>query len=368
MIAAVFRAMMLSSLRDRGTLAMLFVLPPLIVVVFVSAFPTSDGTAFHVRLAAFDGVQSGTSGRIMTALVGEGSAIEAITRVSSVERVRDLVRRGTADIGLVLQKSSSSSHEDQEQPLVSLIADPTKLMVVPMITAAVERVIAGGETPPSLAATPGGPVLIERLDAGDGRSATAAYTASGVAILFLLFSAMHGAATLIDERASGTLERVLSGPGGAGPIVLGKFLFLVVQGMLQCGIIFGVAWAAYGVDLAGRPALWAGTTLAAASVSAGLALALAAICRTRQQIESSSTFLILVASAIGGSMAPRFAMPPWLQHLGWLTPNTWVIEAYQDGLWRDQPIEGLLRSWLVLGSVAVLSLVVATVFVGRRAA
>ena len=45
--------------------------------------------------------------------------------------------------------------------------------------------------------------------------------------------------------------------------------------------------------------------------------------------------LVLVMSAVGGSMVPRFLMPPELQGLGWFTPNTWVLEAYSAVFWQQ---------------------------------
>ena len=37
-------------------------------------------------------------------------------------------------------------------------------------------------------------------------------------------------------------------------------------------------------------------------------------------------------------MVPRFFMPGWLQNIGWLTPNTWVLEAYSGVLSRDESL------------------------------
>jgi ABC-2 type transport system permease protein len=45
-----------------------------------------------------------------------------------------------------------------------------------------------------------------------------------------------------------------------------------------------------------------------------------------------STCVVLIISAAGGSVVPRFFLPPWLQEAGWWTPNAWSILAYSSAL------------------------------------
>ncbi|MEM9106844.1 MAG: ABC transporter permease, partial [Pseudomonadota bacterium] len=175
-------------------------------------------------------------------------------------------------------------------------------------------------------------------------------------VMFLLFSAMQGAATLIEERTSGIIDRVAVGPSATDAIVTAKFLFLLFQGVVQVALIFLVAWLGYGVDVPGHIVPWIGTTLLAAAAAAGLALALASACTSRQQANTISSFLVLLASAIGGSMVPRYMMPPWLQDIGWFTPNAWAIEAYQGALWRGEPITALMPSFWPLALLALVGL------------
>ena len=78
-----------------------------------------------------------------------------------------------------------------------------------------------------------------------------------------------------------------------------------------------------------------------------------------------STFVILILAAIGGSMIPRFLMPPWLQQLGWATPHAWVIDAYQGALWRDEGAGELYRAWIVLAAIGAAGLVIAHLFARR---
>ncbi|MDI1365086.1 MAG: ABC transporter permease, partial [bacterium] len=122
---------------------------------------------------------------------------------------------------------------------------------------------------------------------------------------------------------------------------------------------FATAQIVYGVAVVGHLGLWLPTTLATAICAAGLALGLVSICRTREQAQMLSTFVILILAAIGGSMVPRFLMPAWLQTVGWFTPHAWVIDAYQGILWRDATLSGVYKAWGVLTASGVVGLALA---------
>ena len=393
MILAMLRVMAMSLIRDRGALAMAFLLPPTIFVIFAAIFSGTSGDELRLQVALGITEPSALADRLETALRDEPSLRVLSRTAQSRGEVIALVESGQADVGLLLRGDLA---ETQSAPAVVFV-DPGKVMAGAILSGQVQRLI-GLELPdlglsrtaPAIEGLVGvfTPEQSARLDAAiaqlasDGPTnanaepglvetetvgpqgssgATVTYYAGAVAILFLLFSAMQSAATLIEERNSGIVDRVAVGPAGTDVVVVGKFLFLTIQGVVQVALIFAVAVVVYQVDVLNHVGPWVLTTLAAAAAASGLGLAVAAICTTKQQAQTISTFVVLVCSAIGGSMVPRFMMPPWLQDVGWYTPNAWAIEAYHGVLWRGEALADLLPELSWLAGLSLVGLVLAIV-------
>jgi ABC-2 type transport system permease protein len=400
---AVFRTMLLGLVRDRAALAMSFVLPAIFFLIFAAIFSGATGEQLRLKVAMADEVRSGSSMRLLEALRADPALLAAGADDLTADQVRELVRRGTADAGIIVRAGGESleSVGGFGAAPILLVTDPVRGVAAPMLTGQVqkayfnalpdlalgsvvglmedeflelteqqrEEVAAGLEDlrQESVAAAAEGletgwgfQDLVERENVV-GRSAAqnhVAYYAGGVAVLFLLFSAVHGAITLLEEKDSGIVDRLLAGPGSTKVLVNGKFLFLTLQGFVQIAVIFVIAWLVHDVDLPGHLGPWAVTTLVASAAAAGMALALATACRTRRQAQTLANIAILVLSAIGGSMVPRFFMPPLLQDLGWITPNTWAIEAYTSIFWRDEPVSVLLVPWAALIAAALVGLLI----------
>ncbi|MEH0195911.1 ABC transporter permease [Caulobacter sp. CCNWLY153] len=385
MSLAMMRVMALELWRDRAALVMTFLLPPLVFLIFSSVFAGTSGDNLQPKLAVADLARTDASRRVAAALL-KSPDLRAETAPDAAT-VRSRVKSGQVDAGLVIRADPAQPGK----PFL-IVADPSRAVAAPLAQARTQQALAAaapdaalrrsidsvapalGELTPvqsarieaaaeQLRAKPQ-PVkddLFDREDIAGARKggAVIAYYAGAVMILFALFSAMQGALSLMEERRAGVADRLLAGVAGMGPVVTGKFLFLTAQAFVQAVMIFVVAQAIYGVEALQHFALWLPTTLAAGVCSAGLALGLVSLCRTRDQAQMLSTFVILVLAAIGGSMAPRFLMPAWLQSLGWFTPHAWVIDAYQAVLWRDAGVAAVYKAWIVLAGVGAAGLVLA---------
>jgi ABC-2 type transport system permease protein len=390
-IAAMVRVMALDLWRDRGALLMTFLLPPLVFLIFSSVFAGTTGDDIQLKLAVADTARTPDSGRLAAALVGSPEVRAALA--ATADEVRRRVKAGQADAGLVIRADPASAGK----PFL-IVADPARAVAAPLAQARVQQVLAdalpdvtlrrtviqlepalGGFTDEQVENADSAAALMRQTPTHDDggffereavRNAKTgggviAYYAGAVMILFALFSAMQGALGLMDEQSTGVADRLLAGTAGMGPVVSGKFLFLIGQGLLQALLVFATAQVVYGVAVVQHLALWLPTTLAASACAAGVALGLVSLCRTRDQAQMLSTFVILVLAAVGGSMAPRFLMPPWLQAAGWFTPHAWTIEAYQAILWRDAGIDAVYKAWCVLAAVGLFGLAVAHLLARR---
>ena len=99
-------------------------------------------------------------------------------------------------------------------------------------------------------------------------------------------------------------------------LLLGKLVYLVGLAVAQLTLMF--TWGAlfFGVDLASHLPGFLIMTVVTAAACASFGLLLAAICRSRMQLVALSNLAILVMSALGGSMFPRFLMPEKMQKIG----------------------------------------------------
>ena len=396
MIGALLKVMALGLFRDRGALAMTFLLPPLIFVIFAAIFSGVSGGEMRLKIALLDTAQTDETEELVAAIQDEPTLRIYAGELDDEEGVRRAVSLGRADVGLHIRGSLTS--EAETAPIV-IIADAGRAMAGPILSGHVQRLIAS-ELPavnlsrvvPSIENLTGGlsEAQRSRLSAGldamnqgsepandessengrlvsidtlavRGGNSAVSYYAGAIAILFLLLTAMQSAATLIEERDSGIVDRLSVGSAGVDVVVIAKFLFLTLQGVFQVALIFLVAWFIYDVSFPGHFGLWVATTVLASGAAAGLGLTMAAACTTKQQANTISGFVVIILAAIGGSMVPRFMMPPWLQEIGWYTPNAWAIEAYQGLLWRETDLQALLPSMWPLALMGIVGLAAALV-------
>lgn len=202
---------------------------------------------------------------------------------------------------------------------------------------------------------------------GVENSPAIAFYAAGTAVMFLLFSAAGAGGTLLEEQENGTIDRLLSSQLGMTQLLLGKWVFLAIMGFAQVTVMFVWGWLVFGLQLF-TPLHMSGfvvmTTFTAAAAAA-FGLLLATVSRSRAQLSGLSTTVILIMSALGGSMFPRFLMPETMKNVGLFTFNAWALDGYQKVFWYNRTIPELWQQVSVLAAITIVFLIAARL-VARR--
>ncbi len=189
------------------------------------------------------------------------------------------------------------------------------------------------------------------------------FYAAAIGVMFLLFTASGSAGSLLDEAESGTLDRVLSSRVTMTALLAGKLTFNSLLAFTQLVIMFLYAWAVFHLDFFSHIPGFVVMGLCTAFAVAAFGILLASICHTRAQLGAVSTLLILIMSSLGGSMFPRFLMPPAMQKAGLFTINAWAIDGFTKVFWRDLPVIAL---WPQVG--VLLAVGTALFLIARRIA
>lgn len=421
MIGTVLRVGWLNLKRDRVAQALTFLLPVVFFSIFAGVFGGQQrGATSRVRLAVVDEDGSEASRRLVSALEKEtalrvrkaarptGAAEGAVEVALDRARAEAMVRDGELPVALVIPSGFGAAFGRFEPaaPKLQLLADHSDpiapqivqgLLQKAAMTGAPDLVMksgldqferrAGALTPQQRAAVdawlprlkdpasapgevgaPSGFVAVEVVDVMRQRSGggnLVAFYAAGTGVMFLLFMCAATGGSLLEEMESGTLERVLGSRLGMGGLLAGKWLFVTLIGILQIVVMFVWGALVFELPLLGHLPGFVVMTVVTAAAAAGFGLVLAAASRSRAQLSGISTIVILVMSAVGGSMFPRFLMSEAVQKAGLLTFNGWALDGYIKVFWRSVPVWQLWPQVLVLAALTVAFLAAARLLARR---
>jgi ABC-type multidrug transport system permease subunit len=189
---------------------------------------------------------------------------------------------------------------------------------------------------------------------------------AGTSVMMLLFSIASMGGTLIREQEMGTLKRILYSPIKPWQIIMGKFGSGFVFAMIQMTILLLFSWLVFHLDIFRN---FSGLIILTISISlavSGFGILIASFTKSQKQVESLSLIIILVMSALGGSMMPLFLFPEFLKGIAQFTLNYWAIDGFYDTLGRDVGFGGAVFNAMILVIFAIISSLIAVFVFTKR--
>jgi ABC-2 type transport system permease protein len=133
--------------------------------------------------------------------------------------------------------------------------------------------------------------------------------------------------TMLRERVSGTLERLLAMPVGKLDLLGGYALAFALVAAVQATVVSTVALWLLDLDVARSPALVVLLAIANAVLGMALGLFVSAFARTEFQAVQFMPALVLPQVLLCGLIAPRDEMAGWLHAISNVLPLTYAYEA-----------------------------------------
>jgi ABC-2 type transport system permease protein len=347
--------------RDRSAVITCIVAPVAISAVLGFAFAgnsTTEPLPIGVTGATAALVRAGVHAsqlpsNVTVRIYGESSALR-----------RD-VADGTLAGGVVISRSHKSL-SDLLVPMVAPGATPSPGFDI----VARADALVGQEAAESLAAGLASRIYAGRLERGtatdaaaisvaastlgNGGKAVLDYFAPSIAVVFLFIGSGLGMRSLLMERATGTLARLVASPVRPSTIVWGKLLAIGLTGLASILVVWGVTVGVFGADW-GDPLGVLVICVGATAAMCGLGTFLTSFARSPQEAFAVSLIVGLVLALLGGNLLPPGALPEPLQILSLGTPNGWALVGFGRLALLGDPTSAVIWPFLVLCMIALVT-------------
>jgi linearmycin/streptolysin S transport system permease protein len=182
-----------------------------------------------------------------------------------------------------------------------------------------------------------------------------------MAIFFLFFTVQFGVFSLLDERANGTLGRLLAAPIRPAAVLAGKLLASLLLGLVSmaalvtaAALMMGISWG----NPVGLALLIVGGVLAATGITAFVA----SLARTMERAGGWNAIIAVTLALLGGSMFPISQLGGVVATIGLATPHAWFMRGLGElaaggGPGSVLPAAAAMSAFaMVFGAIALLRL------------
>ena len=395
--------------RDRGNLAIMLLLPLLLSSVQSAAniaVVTEEGEAailLHVALVNDD---SGDFGREVSKAILTIDELDVAIHMSLAE-AEALVAQGDLAAAIYFPRGFSEDINAYRPATVDVIVDPAQPESASIVTGIMNQVVGEvtiwGEIQYGIRSVFEASGLLEGASPEERRGIEAqnlgvimtrlgemrraplisvisedlegveteswfetflAYIYAGYTVMFIFFVVMMAAESIMSERESGSLRRLVAAPISGGAVIGGKLLAYMLIPCVQAALLFGVGSIFFGVSLGNSPAALVAMTLVTAIVAVSLGLLIASLAKSASQASNMGLAAGFILAIVGGVVPigpqPFSRMGGFISILARATPHAHAVEGFLKVMAEGGGIMAILPELGILLGFAAVFLVIAT--------
>ncbi len=342
--------------RDRRTLAMLFLLPFLFLVVFgyaasfdVKSVPTIVFGPQAERVATL--LPKGISVVRRDAGGGAAAARDALTRGEAVVAVVTPSRAGAAP-QVLIDGTELFAAQAALRDLAELRASTSVIGPRPQTS------VTGSAVSPAASSAVFTP-QVQVLFNPDLR--TAVIMIPGLCGLILVFiGTIATALGVVRERQAGTMEQLAVMPFRPRDVFIGKIAPYLLVAAVDMVVIVAAGMLVFNVPFRGSVLTFALGSLLFLFVTLGTGVLISSVSQTQGQAIQLAILTMVPQILLSGLFFPLYAMPWGVRWIGYCLPLTYFIKVARGVMVRGAPIGALWLPLLVLAGMAVVVFTLST--------
>jgi ABC-2 type transport system permease protein len=395
--------------KDRGALALIFLLPLLIgsltggINVQISGGGEDTGILVDVGLVNED---EGLFGERIADALQEIDEL-AVQVFDTAAEAEDLVNLGEVAAAIVIPSGFTDEINEHTPTEIEVIIDPTQQESASIVTGimnhVVDEVTVWGEVQygvrtileesgslegasPEVQQATGAQIMgvimttlsqmrqdptivvasedLEGAAFEGGILLFLAYLFPGFTVMFAFFIVGMTGESLLKERESGTMRRLIAAPLPRGAVLAGKMLAYILLVSLQVTVLFSIAHLIFDMPLGSSPLGLVILTLIVGFVATALGMLVASFAKTAKQASDIGMILGFVLAGVGGAL-PMSATP--LTRAGGaigvitkLTPHAHAVNGYYSLMAENANLVQILPEIGILLGMGLIFFVIAT--------
>ena len=367
-IFAVTRKEFLHIIRDRRTLAVMFLIP-VVQLILLGYAATSD--VKHLATAVWDQDKTARSRELVEAF-RVSNYFDITVAVDNEEQMARLVDNGDVRGALVVPAGYQRDLERGDKVRVGFVVDGSDPSVANTALSAAQGVgqahsveVVTEAMGDVLAAAPG--VEVHPRVWYNPSMESANYMVPGlIGVILTMVTMLLTAMAIVREKEQGTIEQLIVSPIRSGELMIGKvipYIFIAFWDLLEI-LIVGVLL--FKVPIHGSIPLLLALSGVFLATSLGLGILISTVSKTQQEA-MLLTFLILLPSIfLSGYFFPIDAMPEALQYVAKVVPLTYVLVIVRSIILKGVGLEVLRGEVLALAVFGVVVMTFAAVRFQKR--